>query len=29
MKAKKSNNIEVYKNLYPFSLSVASIDDIE
>ena len=29
MKAKKCNNIEVYKNLYPFSLSVASIDDIE
>ena len=29
MKAKKSNNIEVYKNLYPFYLSVASIDDIE
>ena len=30
MKTKKSNsNIEVYKNLYPFSLSVASINDIE
>ena len=29
MKAKKSNNIEVYRNLYPFSLSVASINDIE
>lgn len=30
MKTKKSNsNIEVYKNLYPFSLSVASINDME
>ena len=30
MKTKKSNsNIEVYENLYPFSLSVASINDIE
>ena len=30
MTTKKSNsNIEVYKNLYPFSLSVASINDIE
>ena len=30
MKTKKSNsNIEVYKNLYPFSLYVASINDIE
>ena len=30
MKTKKSNsNIEVYKNLYPFSLSVASMNDME
>ena len=30
MKTKKSNsNIEVYENLYPFSLAVASINDIE